>query len=99
MTVIPFRAPRHRHRPSPPLDPPAALSHFNVPSARTDSFDAAEDRLRMQQNVAALIAVVLIVVLGAWLIDRLAAYSRTLVCIEAGRRNCVPLDIQQPRSW
>jgi hypothetical protein len=99
MTVIPFRAPRHRQRPSPPLDPPTALGHFNVPSARADNFDAAEDRLRMQQNVGALIAVVLIVVLGAWLIDRLATYSRTLVCIEAGHRNCVPLDIQQPRPW
>jgi hypothetical protein len=99
MTVIPFRAPRHRHRPSPPLDPPAALGHFGAPSARTDGLDAAEDRLRMRQNMGALIAVVLIVVLGAWLIDRLAAYSRTLVCIEAGHRNCVRLDIQQPRPW
>lgn len=53
----------------------------------------------MQQNIGALIAVLLIVVLGAWLIDRLTTYSRTLVCIEAGHRNCVPLDIQQPRPW
>ena len=53
----------------------------------------------MQQNVGALIAVLLIVVLGAWLIDRLTTYSRTLACIEAGHRNCVPLDIQQPRPW
>jgi len=99
MTVIPFRAPRHRHRPSPRLDPPAALGQFRAAPTRTDSFDATEDRLRMRQNVGALIAVALIVVLGAWLIDRLATYSRTLVCIEAGHRNCVPLDIQQPRPW
>jgi hypothetical protein len=99
MTVLPFRAPRHRHRPSPRLDPPAALGQFGASSAETGSFDPTEDRLRMQQNVAALVAVALIVVLGAWLIDRLATYSRTLVCIEAGHRNCVPLDIQQPRPW
>ena len=42
----------------------------------------------MQQNVGALIAVLLIVVLGAWLIDRLTTYSRTLACLEAGHRNC-----------
>jgi hypothetical protein len=53
----------------------------------------------MEQNLGALIAVVLIVTLGAWLIDRLAAYSRTMACIDAGHRNCVPLDIQQPRPW
>jgi hypothetical protein len=95
MSVIPFRP---RQRLAPPLAPPAALGHFARP-AETDAHDPAEDRLRMQQNVGALIAVLLIVVLGAWLIDRLTTYSRTLVCIEAGHRNCVPLDIQQPRAW
>lgn len=53
----------------------------------------------MQQNLAALAAVLVIVVLGGWLIDRLTTYSRTLACIEAGHRNCVPLDIEQPRRW
>ena len=53
----------------------------------------------MQQNLGALVAVLLIVVVGAWLIDRLSSYSRTLACLEAGHRNCAPLDIQQPRPW
>ena len=69
------------------------------PTPPTDAYDAVSDRLRMEQNLGALIAVVLIVTLGAWLIDRLAAYSRTMACIDAGHRNCVPLDIQQPRPW
>jgi len=96
MSVVPFRP---RQRLAPPLTPPATLGHFGPASAQTDSGDPAEERLRMQQNVGALIAVLLIVVLGAWLIDRLTTYSRTLACIEAGHRNCVPLDIQQPRPW
>jgi hypothetical protein len=96
MSVIPFRP---RQRLAPPLAPPAALGQFARSSAHAEAHDPAEDRLRMQQNVGALIAVLLIVVLGAWLIDRLTTYSRTLMCIEAGHRNCVPLDIQQPRPW
>ena len=99
MTVVPFRALRRRGRPAPPLHPPAALGRFGPPSAPADPFDAAEDRLRMQQNLGALVAVLLIVVVGAWLIDRLSTYSRTLACLEAAHRNCVPLDIQQPRPW
>jgi hypothetical protein len=96
MSVIPFRP---RQRLAPPLTPPAALGRFDRASARTDAFDPAEDRLRMQQNLGALVAVLLIVVLGGWLIDRLTTYSRTLACIEAGHRSCATLDIQQPRSW
>jgi hypothetical protein len=98
MSVIPFRP---RQRLAPPLTPPAALGHFNGTSnARTEAVDPAEDRLRMQQNVGALVAVLLIVVLGAWLIDRLTTYSRTLACIEAGHRSCAILDVQQqPRPW
>jgi hypothetical protein len=95
MSVIPFRP---RQRLSPPLTPPAALGNFGCPSAPADT-DPAEDRLRMQQNVGGLIAVLLIVVVGAWLIDRLTTYSRTLACIEAGHRSCAILDVQQPRPW
>ena len=53
----------------------------------------------MQQNAAAFAAVVVLVVLGSWLIDRLSAHSRELACITAGHRNCVALGIEQPRPW
>jgi hypothetical protein len=96
MTVIPFRP---RQRLTPPVAPPSAHGFHGQRPAHTDAYDAVSDRLRMEQNLGALIAVVLIVTLGAWLIDRLAAYSRTMACIDAGHRNCVPLDIQQPRPW
>lgn len=51
----------------------------------------------MQQNLAALVVVIGLLVLGTWLIDRLMAYSRTLACIEFGHRSCLKLDVNQPR--
>jgi hypothetical protein len=47
--------------------------------------------------LAALAVVVVLLVLGAWIIDRLIGYSRTLACIEYGHRSCMKLDIGQPR--
>jgi hypothetical protein len=41
---------------------------------------------------------VVLLVLGAWLIARLQAYSRTLACLEAGHRSCMQLDVTQPSS-
>jgi hypothetical protein len=52
------------------------------------------DRVRMQQNLAALAVVIFLVASGIWLIDRLQLYSRTLACIEAGHRNCIKLDLK-----
>ena len=98
MTVIPFRARAQRLRPAAHATGGARPFRPALSPGRCRS-TPAEDRLRMQQNVGALIAVLLIVVLGAWLIDRLTTYSRTLACIEAGHRNCATLDIQQPRPW
>ena len=52
----------------------------------------------MQQNLAALAVVVVLLVLGAWMIDRLMAYSRTLACIEFGHRSCMKLDVNRPAN-
>ena len=32
---------------------------------------------------------------GAWIIDRLIGYSRTLACIEYGHRSCMKLEVDQ----
>jgi hypothetical protein len=37
-----------------------------------------------------------LVVGGAWLIERLAAFSRAVACYEFGHRNCMPLKIDLP---
>jgi len=47
----------------------------------------------MQQNLAAVIIIVLVVTSGLWLIDHLRASARITACLEAGHRNCVPLDV------
>ena len=94
MTVVPFRR-VPPPAPPPPVEPPPALTEEARPHPHSPP-DADEDRQRMRQNLAALVAVVVLLALGAWLIDRLAAYSRTLACIEAGHRNCAKLDIEPP---
>jgi hypothetical protein len=108
MTVVPFRRVRPPTRfPRPPrsprIEPPPALTAEAC--ASVDSLpDPAEDRQRMRENLAALAAVVVLLVLGAWLIERLSAYSRTLACIEYGHRSCLRLDVRstagsEPSLW
>jgi hypothetical protein len=94
MTVVPFRRPQSGHRFARPVEPPAALAGEASASSRSPP-DAFEDRRRMQQNWAALAVVIVLLVLGTWLIERLSVYSRTLACIESGHRNCMPLDTRQ----
>jgi hypothetical protein len=97
MTVIPFRrvqpstrAPRSARFSK--IEPPPALA-ADVRGSDHSLPDPAEDRQRMRENLAALAAVVVLLVLGTWLIDRLSAYSRNLACIEFGHRNCLKLDV------
>lgn len=100
MNVIPFKPPRLRPRFGPPVVPPAALrGAVPQPGPSTDA-DADEDRLRMRQNLAAMIVITAIVVLGAWLIDSLRHYSRIQSCLEAGHRNCIPIEAKfQPSPF
>jgi hypothetical protein len=91
MTVVPFR--RRPRRPFPgPVEPPPALGGELSPAAWSSEQERLDDRRRMQQNLAALALVVLLVVTGAWLIERLRVYSHTMACIEAGHRNCAAID-------
>jgi hypothetical protein len=78
------------------VEPPGALRHERSAAARVDAAAAAlEDRRRMLQNLAALAVVLVLVVLGAWMIERLRIYSRTMACIEAGHRSCLQLDVER----
>ena len=98
MNVIPFKLPRSPRRVGPPIVPPALLSGGVPPSSRALSADDEEDRLRMRQNLAAMAAIVTIVLLGGWLIDSLRHYSRLQMCIEAGHRNCIPIEAKHQPS-
>jgi hypothetical protein len=90
--IISLKAARSRLRRRHPVQPPAALMNPIPAHMRAQPGEDAEDRLRMRQNIAVLILAACIVVLGTWLIDSLRAYSRIQMCVEAGHRNCVPVD-------
>jgi len=92
MKVVQLRDVRSRLRPGRPVRPPPALSGSIPAATRVQADEAFDDRVRMRQNMAALIVTVAILVLGAWLIDSLRHYSRLQACIEAGHRNCAPLE-------
>jgi hypothetical protein len=58
-------------------------------------FEDGEDRRRMQQNLAAAVIVLVLIISGFWLIDHLRTSARIAACVEAGHRNCVPLDLDR----
>lgn len=93
MTVVPFRDRRPRRPPGRPVEPPPALGQASVAVGEED---VEFYRIRARQNWAVLALVVILVVAGAWLIERLAAFSRALACYEFGHRNCMPLKIDLP---
>jgi hypothetical protein len=91
MNVIPFpRRPRPQF--SRPVEPPSALGGELMHAGAASSEDVFEDRRRMRQNLATLALVVVLVITGAWLIERLRIYSRTMACIESGHRSCAVVD-------
>lgn len=91
MNVIRLDRARSRLRPGRRVEPPSALGGMIPPASRAQTADEVDDRLRMRQNLAALAVIVAIVVAGFWLMDSLSYYSRLQACVEAGHRNCLPL--------
>jgi hypothetical protein len=103
MNVIPFPRERSQGALARPIDPPPALGGPVVgakassgPAMRGTSREEEcaefEDRRRMQQNLAACLLVVVLIITGAWILERLKIYSRTLACLESGHRHCTLLD-------
>jgi hypothetical protein len=93
MSVISFQAAAARRRSSRPVRPPAVLDTGIQDAARSQAADDAEDRLRMQQNMAALAAVAVLLLLGIWIIEGLQRYTHTLACIETGHHHCTVLNV------
>jgi hypothetical protein len=80
------------------IEPPSVLAVSMRSAHAVDDTDDDEDRLRMRQNVAAFLVIVAIVGLGSWLMTSLHYHSRLQTCIEAGHRNCLPLDAKYMAS-
>jgi hypothetical protein len=101
MNVISLDRARSRLRPGRRVEPPSALGGLMIPpGSRARAADDADDRLRMRQNLAALAVIAAIIVAGFWLIDSLRYYSRLQACVEAGHRNCLPLQAKyQPSPY
>jgi hypothetical protein len=78
------------------VEPPAALGGAGRTADRSQLPGEVDYRLRMQQNLAALGVVIVIVAAGAWMIDQLRTYSRIRACFDVGHRNCLPLEVAPP---
>ena len=50
----------------------------------------------MRQNLAAFVLVVMLMSACGWFVDRLLKAKAIAECVEAGRRNCVPLELPPP---
>ncbi len=50
-----------------------------------------DERRRVLQNLVAAVLIMLLIVSGFWLIDRLRTSARIEACLEAGHRNCLPM--------
>ncbi len=80
--ILPFRRDiRSRRGNLPRISDP--LSHL----------EGEEDRRRMRQNLAAALIILLLLSTGYWLVDELRKSAHIAACLEAGHRNCAPLDL------
>jgi hypothetical protein len=80
--ILSFRRPPPpaRRRPFPPISDPLRR------------IEEDDDRQRIRENLAAAAIVLVLVTSGFWLIDHLRTSARIATCLEAGHRNCLPLD-------
>jgi hypothetical protein len=54
--------------------------------------DYDEDRERSRNNVLFLVAAVLVVIAGIWLVNKMIDLRNMQNCLESGRRNCAPIE-------
>jgi hypothetical protein len=55
-----------------------------------------DDDDRTVENLMVLVVIVVLIVAGMWLIERIIEGDRIERCLEAGHRNCVPLNTEAP---
>jgi hypothetical protein len=52
-------------------------------------------RHRMINNGLALVACIVLVIVGVWLANSIAEMRKNQDCVLSGRRNCTPVNVQQ----
>ena len=61
--------------------------------AKRNESDAEEDaRDRRAANIFLLVAALIVIGAGVWLVDALLAARKADECMSAGRRNCSPIE-------
>jgi hypothetical protein len=61
--------------------------------AKYERAEAGDDyRHRMKMNVLGLVATVLLIVAGIWIVDKIAEMRKNQDCFLSGRRNCTPIE-------
>jgi hypothetical protein len=85
---------RRGHAPKPAQPPGAA------PGLDKYARDAGPDdyRHRMLVNLAAFVALILLVAAGYWLADTMARMRKDQDCVLSGRRNCAPIPVEIPTT-
>lgn len=101
--ILPFR-PRESLTDHPaaklaPSDDPESVLFDDLAQYEQDQSDGDEAinyPQRMLMNVIAVVVVTILIGLGVWLADSIAAMERNQDCLLQGRQNCAPLEIAAP---
>ena len=72
-------------------EPPDDLAQYEQDAP--DDEEDQDDRHRMLMNLIALAVTALLVILGVWLADTIAALQRDQNCVLQGRGNCAPVEV------
>ena len=82
---------RFRHRRSDEIGRPDDLSAYEQRGEPDDY------RHRMLMNAAALAVIIVLIGVGIWIADTMAAMRKNQDCVLSGRRGCTPVEVTHDR--
>ena len=60
--------------------------------------DEEDEGSRRATNIGLLVAAIIIVAAGIWLVNALVDFNKRELCLESGRRNCNPISVPDRRT-